>query len=67
MLKEIKFEYEEYNQEFPPSLTRLIDIFTVGISKQLGSKKSIQFETFDDKGFTDKTTYGKNKGNKLKY
>ncbi len=64
MLKELKFEYEEYNQEFPPSLTRLIDIFTVGVSKQLGAINQFN-QNFNDKGFTDKTTYGKNKGDKL--
>jgi hypothetical protein len=64
MLKELRIDFEEYNQQFPPSLSRLVDIFSVGASKQIGGKNQFTFN-FDDNGFTNKTVYGKNLGNEL--
>ena len=64
MLNELKIDYEEYNQQFPASLNRLIDIFSIGVSKQIGGKNQYSFN-FDDKGFTSKTTYGVNLGDEL--
>jgi hypothetical protein len=65
LLKELDINFEEYNQQFPASLKRLVDIFCIGLSKQLGEKNNYQFN-FDDKGVLSKNFYGKNKGIELK-
>ena len=64
LIRELNIDFDEYNQQFPPSLSRLIDILSVSLSRQLGGKNQYQLN-FDDKGFTSKTVYGKNKGAKL--
>ena len=64
LITELDMTYEKYNQQFPPSLARLIDILSIGLSNQKGCKN--QFEmNFDDKGFGGKSTFGKNKGELL--
>lgn len=64
LLKELNITFEEYNQQFPPSLQRLVDILSVGISRQKGGVNQYQLN-FNDKGFTGKTVFGKNKGDLL--
>ena len=64
LITEINISVDEYNQEFPPSLARLLDILSVSLSKQLGGRNQFQ-NNFNDKGFTSKTKFGKNKGSKL--
>ena len=64
LISELDMTYERYNQQFPPSMARLIDIISVGLSNQKGMKNQFQ-KNFDDRGFTSKTVYGKNKGNKI--
>ena len=64
LLKELNITFEEYNQQFPPSLQRLVDILSVGISRQKGGTNQYQLN-FNDKGFTNKTVFGKNKGDLL--
>ena len=64
LIKELNITYEAYNQDFPPSLNRLIDIFSVSLSLQKGGKNQYQ-DNFDDRGFTGKDVYGKNKGSVL--
>lgn len=61
MFKSLDINFEEYNQQFPPSLTRLIDILSVSPSRQI--KKVNQYQdNYNDNGFTSKTVFGKNKG-----
>jgi hypothetical protein len=55
---------DEYNQQFPPSLARLIDILSVSVSRQAGSKNQFQ-GNYDSKGYISKEFYGKNKGDIL--
>ena len=64
LITEINISVDKYNQEFPPSLARLLDILSVSLSKQLGGRNQFQ-NNFNDKGFTSKTKFGKNKGSKL--
>jgi len=64
MFRELNINFEDYNQQFPPSLTRLVDILSVSPSKQTLKKNQFQ-GNFDDKGFTSKTVFGKNKGDVL--
>lgn len=66
MFKSLDISFEDYNQQFPPSLTRLVDILSVSPSRQI--KKTNQFQlNFDDKGFTSKSIFGKNKGSFLPF
>ena len=55
---------DEYNQQFPPSLSRLIDILSVSVSRQMGSKNQFQ-GNYDPKGYISKEFYGKNRGDLL--
>ena len=64
MFKALEIDFEDYNQQFPPSLTRLMDILSVSPSRQLAKNNQFQFN-FNDKGFTSKTVFGKNKGDYL--
>ena len=64
LVKELSITFDEYNQEFPPSLSRLIDILSVSVSKQLGGRNQFQ-GNFDSKGYTTKEFFGKNRGDKL--
>jgi hypothetical protein len=64
MFKGLDIDFEEYNQQFPPSLQRLIDVLSVDFSRQTGKQNQFQLN-FDDKGFTSKTIFGKNKGDYL--
>jgi len=66
MFKSLDIDFEDYNQQFPPSLTRLIDILSVSTSKQMIKNNQFQLN-FDDKGFTSKTIFGKNKGEYLPF
>ena len=64
MFNSLDIDFEDYNQQFPPSLTRLVDILSVSPSKQQVNDNQFQLN-FDDKGFTSKTIFGKNKGEYL--
>tara|TARA_R110000772_G_scaffold56541_2_gene128593 strand:- start:2958 stop:4457 length:1500 start_codon:yes stop_codon:yes gene_type:complete len=64
MLNSLDIDFEEYNQQFPPTLQRLVDILSVNFSRQVAKKNEFQLN-FDDKGFTSKTIFGKNKGDNL--
>lgn len=64
MFNSLDINFEEYNQQFPPSLTRLIDILTVSPSRQMVRYNQYQ-DNFDNKGFASKTVFGKNKGEVL--
>ena len=64
MFSSMEIDFEDYNQQFPPSLTRLVDILSVSPSKQMLKENQFQLN-FDDKGFTSKTVFGKNKGTYL--
>lgn len=66
LINEINITVDKYQQQFPPSLSRLLDIISVSLSKQLGGVNQFQ-GNFNDKGFTSKGTYGKNKGSKLDF
>ena len=66
LINEINVTVDSYPQEFPASLSRLMDILSVSISKQMGGVNQFQYN-FNDKGFTGKGTFGKNKGDKLKF
>lgn len=64
MFNSMEIDFEDYNQQFPPSLTRLVDILSVSPSKQMPKQNQYQLN-FDDKGFTSKTVFGKNRGDYL--
>ena len=64
LLDEVNIEYEEYNQEFPPTLQRIVDIVSIGFRHQGEHVNQYQLN-FNDKGYTDKTVFGKNKGDML--
>jgi len=64
LLNELNIPYEEYNQEFPPSLQRIADILSVNVSRQRGGRNQFQLN-FNDKGFSSKLIFGKNKGDIL--
>lgn len=64
IFRSVEIDFEDYNQEFPPSLTRLMDILSVSSSRQIIKNNQFQLN-FDDKGFTSKTIFGKNKGDYL--
>jgi hypothetical protein len=66
MLDSIKDVYTNYNLQYPPSLQRLINIFCVPLSYQIGGKNQYNFN-FDNKGFVNSTVYGLNKGNKIDF
>ena len=61
LINELGIKYEQYQQAFPPSLNRILDIISVSLSLQKGGTNQYQ-ENFDDRGFTGKSVYGKNKG-----
>ncbi len=63
-LKNLNITFEEYNQQFPPSLTRIVDILSIGVSRQRGGYNQFQLN-FDDKGYSSKIIFGKNKGELL--
>jgi hypothetical protein len=63
-LKQLNIPFEEYNQQFPPSLSRLIDILSVGISRQKGASNQFQLN-FNNKGYTNQTVFGVNRGQLL--
>jgi hypothetical protein len=60
-LKQLNIPFEEYNQQFPPSLSRLIDILSVGISRQKGAVNQFQLN-FNNKGYTNSNIFGVNRG-----
>lgn len=64
IFKSLDIDFEDYNQQFPPSLARLLDILSVSTSRQTVKKNQFQLN-FDDRGFTSKTIFGKNKGDYL--
>ena len=66
MFNSMEIDFEDYNQQFPPSLTRLVDILSVSPSKQMPKQNQYQ-SNFNDKGFTSKTVFGKNKGDYLPF
>lgn len=66
MLDEVGTEYDKYNLQYPPSLKRLIDIFSIPLSNQIGSTNKYAYN-FDDKGYTDGRYYGINKGSELDF
>ena len=61
LINELGIKYEQYQQAFPPSLNRIMDIISVSLSLQKGGTNQYQ-DNFDDRGFTGKSVYGKNKG-----
>lgn len=61
MFNNLDINFEDYNQQFPPSLTRLVDILSVSPSRQIKKNNQFQFN-FDDRGFSSKLIFGKNKG-----
>jgi len=64
LISQLSMTLDEYNQQFPPSLSRLIDILSVSVSRQLGSKNQFQ-GNYDSKGYISKEFYGKNRGELL--
>ena len=64
LVNQLSMTLDEYNQQFPPSLSRLIDILSVSVSRQLGSKNQFQ-GNYDTKGYISKEFYGKNRGDLL--
>jgi len=66
MLDSIKDVYTNYNLQYPPSLQRLINIFCVPLSNQIGGKNQYNFN-FDNKGYTNSTVYGLNRGDKIDF
>jgi hypothetical protein len=64
LISQLSMTMDEYNQQFPPSLARLIDILSVSVSRQAGSKNQFQ-GNYDSKGYISKEFYGKNKGDIL--
>jgi hypothetical protein len=66
MLTSINDTYVDFGIQFPPSLQRLVDIFSVPLSRQLPGKN--QFNTnFDDKGYISSQIYGRNKGSQINF
>ena len=66
MFTSLDINFEDYNQQFPPSLTRLVDILSVSPSRQINKINQFQ-SNFNDKGFTSKSIFGKNKGDLLSF
>ncbi|GEM_PF-2587581 len=64
LIRQLSMTMDEYNQQFPPSLSRLIDILSVSVSRQMGSKNQFQ-GNYDSKGYISKEFYGKNRGDIL--
>jgi hypothetical protein len=64
MFNSLDIDFEDYNQQFPPSLTRLVDILSVSPSRQQINSNQFQLN-FDDRGYTSKTIFGKNKAEYL--
>jgi len=64
LVSQLSMTMDEYNQQFPPSLSRLIDILSVSVSRQMGSKNQFQ-GNYDPKGYISKEFYGKNRGDLL--
>ena len=50
LIRQLSMTMDEYNQQFPPSLSRLIDILSVSVSRQMGSKNQFQ-GNYDSKGY----------------
>lgn len=66
MLDNINVEYDKHNIQYPPSLQRLVDIFSIPLSYQRGGKNKYSFN-FNDKGYTNSNKYGLNKGSKIDF
>ena len=64
LVSQLSMSMDEYNQKFPPSLSRVVDILSVNVSKQLGGKNQFQ-GNFDSKGYISREIYGKNRGDLL--
>jgi hypothetical protein len=66
LLNENLYIFNTYN--FPPNITRLLDLFSIKLSKLKGSRNKFN-ENFDTKGYTENsnTIYGKNLGEKLNF
>jgi hypothetical protein len=64
LFNELNIPFESYPQQFPPSLSRILDILSVGLTRQIGGVNQYQLN-FNDKGYTGKTVFGKNKGDLL--
>lgn len=66
LLNENLYIFNTYN--FPPNITRLLDLFSIKLSKLKGSRNKFN-ENFDTKGYTvdSNTIYGKNLGEKLDF
>ena len=64
LVNQLSMTMDEYNQKFPPSLSRLVDILSVNVSKQLGGKNQFQ-GNYDTKGYIRSEIYGNNKGELL--
>ena len=61
MMQSTNTIFEEYNVQFPPSLQRLVDIFSISLSHQRGMTNQYS-ANFDSKGYDNSSTYGLNKG-----
>jgi streptogramin lyase len=64
MLNENLYIFNTYN--FPSNITRLIDLFSIKLSKLKGSRNQYN-ENFDTKGYTPNGLYGKNLGDELNF
>lgn len=66
LLNENMYIFNTYN--FPPNITRLIDLFSIKLSKLKGSRNKFN-ENFDNKGYSidSDTLYGKNLGEELNF
>ena len=66
LLNENLYIFNTYN--FPPNITRLLDLFSIKLSKLKGSRNKFN-ENFDSKGYTtdSNTFYGKNLGEQLNF
>ena len=66
MLQITNNTFEKYNIQFPPSLQRLVDIFSIPLSNQIGNRNKYN-TNFDSKGYESSKVYGVNKGNKIDF
>ena len=64
LLDSINATYQDFNYQYPPSLRRLTDMLSVKHKNLFGQLNQYQ-SNFNDKGFTNSSTYGLNKGSFL--
>lgn len=66
MLRLINSDIDAIKLDFPPSVQRLVDMFSINMSIQKGNYNYFNFD-FDDKGLIVSKTLGKNKGKLLPF